>query len=800
MARMDRMDSMYRITGWTANICLVLFLAGTGMLSAAIADAQSLEAGAAKVDITAPVGSPLNGYGARMGKNSTGVHDPLWARALYLDDGQTRLFLVGLDLVAVNPELRQRVLELAPPVVPAEHILLTATHTHSGQGSMVRNPMVRFVSGRFIPEVLESTAQGIAEAMRLAYESRRRAALGYGVGPHGGLSSNRRYSGGPVDDQLGVIAVEDADGNPISIVANFAGHPTSIGDADMFLFSADYPGYFYLEIEKLLGETCVPIFLNGALGNQTISAPEGKGGWARTEAVGRLLARKTKEIQDTIAYGPASLRVVYKNAELPLTLAEVLQPREVLLAGLEINDLLLSFFPGEPCVELGHEMRRRALARGYDAHFSVGLGNDYIMYFVPRHLYPDLTYESVMTFFGPGIEDWFYRQFESMMSKLPVDDEEVMPDSEETGDPAAYQEVTHGLLLELHGSPEARGQVRGRAMIAGIQQKYEERVLQAVAAGHWIPNTGWWQYLPSFLDPIALALPMLGMGSRPLLKGLSMDLIREMEATAEAARLPFDGFWLLQHAPLYDAVQDKTLLFNAPLCTIVAVVGDRAGADDLIVGRNLDWPFEEKPVVTRVRPDSGRSFMQVGFEWNAGVFTGMNDKGLILCVERVDGSPQSVPERAPVEFLLRDILQSAETCSAAVELLKAAAWLRGIHVLAAGFDNGKPRAVVVEYHGTPVVREPEKGLLPGILPDTPGASPEALARYARLSECLADVRIIGERDIKRAMTEHDSASSAWNENTRHSTVFLPKAKKLLAAFPDPNHAPGEYNVLTFEKD
>ena len=87
--------------------------------------AHAFEAGAAKQEITPPVGAPLNGYGNRMGRPSISVHDPLWARALYLDDGTTRLILVNADLCFINPELRARVLEFAPPEVPK---ILTLFH------------------------------------------------------------------------------------------------------------------------------------------------------------------------------------------------------------------------------------------------------------------------------------------------------------------------------------------------------------------------------------------------------------------------------------------------------------------------------------------------------------------------------------------------------------------------------------------------------------------------------------------------------------------------------------------------
>ena len=108
------------------------------------ASAYALEAGAAKVEITPPVGTPMNGYGARMGRSSTGVHDPLWSRCLYLDDGETKVLLVNTDLCMINAELRARVLELAPEDVPPENIILTATHTHSAQGGMHRYFAIAF--------------------------------------------------------------------------------------------------------------------------------------------------------------------------------------------------------------------------------------------------------------------------------------------------------------------------------------------------------------------------------------------------------------------------------------------------------------------------------------------------------------------------------------------------------------------------------------------------------------------------------------------------------------------------------
>ena len=768
----------------------------------ACAFADALEAGAAKIDITAPVGTPLSGYGARMGRNSTSVHDPVWARTLYLDDGETRLFLVSVDLIGIMPELRARVLELASDTVSPENIILTATHTHSAQGATTRNILIRFVSGRYIPEVLEQTAQGIVDSMRNAYDKRKRAALGYAVGAHEGLSVNRRYADGPIDEQIGVILVEDADGNPISIVTNFSAHPTSVGGEDFFSFSSDYPGFYYLEMEELLGPSCVPIFLNGAQGNQTTGNPEQKSGWERTESVGRSLARLAYKTAGYIMFGDVTLRVHYKEAALPATLLDILLPDRVFLQSLEINDLLINFFPGEACVELALEARRRALARGYEAQFSVGLANNHLMYFVPRHLYSDPTYESTSTFYGPGIEDWFYEQFESMMSR-PVSRDDNKEQTEHKQPPVLLvHEIPNGVVVDLEGTPREIGIARGGEFLEDIQRLYEMRVVSKVDRGEWTPSSGMLRYIPSFLETKALMLPVLGMGSRVLLQELSLDLIREMEGMASGADLPFDAFWLLQHAPLYDLIEEKTALFAAPLCTMFAAVGERAGADELIVGRNLDWALPEQNVITRTRPTSGNAFMQAGFPWNAGVFTCMNETGLTVCVERVQTSGITRPDKAPIEFILRDIMQFSDDYNTALNRLRRSAHISGVHVLLAGFVEDEPRAAIVEFGKEIVVREEKNGLLLGVLPDNTVADEFTIGRYATIQSFFADMRIIGDLDAQRVLTSFDAASretvslgDVWNDHTRHSVVLLPKFRRMNLALPDNDGNPGDFLTI-----
>ena len=78
------------------NVFPLLTLCAALLLLALPADAE-LRAGAAQTDITPPVGTPSAGYGNRRGRGMEGVHDPLLATALVIDNGETMIAFVGVD-------------------------------------------------------------------------------------------------------------------------------------------------------------------------------------------------------------------------------------------------------------------------------------------------------------------------------------------------------------------------------------------------------------------------------------------------------------------------------------------------------------------------------------------------------------------------------------------------------------------------------------------------------------------------------------------------------------------------------
>src|SRR5580704_13826714 len=93
-----------------------------------------LQAGFATANITPPLDLELAGFGPFMERRATAIHDPLLAHAMVLAAEGKRFAIVSCDLLAVSQELTQSVRRQveAGTGIPGPHIMVCATHTHSG--------------------------------------------------------------------------------------------------------------------------------------------------------------------------------------------------------------------------------------------------------------------------------------------------------------------------------------------------------------------------------------------------------------------------------------------------------------------------------------------------------------------------------------------------------------------------------------------------------------------------------------------------------------------------------------------
>jgi hypothetical protein len=222
---------------------------------------MTVRAGFAQLDITPPAGLPLGGYGMRTG-GADGALDPLFCRAVVLDDDTGPVAVVVLDLVYVFADWTARVRVRAGEVLglAADRLLISATHTHAGPG-VFRSALSSDVRLRCYEDAL---VDRVVECLCAANAASTPAHLRCGKAAAAGVAANRRDPSLPIDEAVRVLCVHDESGQLRGVLANFACHPTVLSAAN-HSYSADL---FGAAVETASHELGVPVLLtNGAAGD-----------------------------------------------------------------------------------------------------------------------------------------------------------------------------------------------------------------------------------------------------------------------------------------------------------------------------------------------------------------------------------------------------------------------------------------------------------------------------------------------------------------------------------------------------
>ena len=255
-----------------AIVGLGLMLTGAEWNSASAENV--FRAGACAVD-TSPRKLPaiVNGY--TFERIVDKIHDPLFARCLVLDDGSTRVAIVVVDICVMPRDLIDRAKQLAGERtgIPADRMLISATHTHSAPSVMSA------LGSNADPDYVEYLPGRIAEGIRLAAQRLEPAQIGWtvaaatehthsrrwimrpdqiGVDPFGKWHDRAKMCpayedplavgpAGPVDADLTLLSVRSPDGRPIALWANYGMHYFHAKP-----ISAGYYGRYVGKITKLI--------------------------------------------------------------------------------------------------------------------------------------------------------------------------------------------------------------------------------------------------------------------------------------------------------------------------------------------------------------------------------------------------------------------------------------------------------------------------------------------------------------------------------------------------------------------
>jgi neutral ceramidase len=256
-----------------AAVVAVLAASGAVAADAARADDAKFNVGTSTRDLTPQAPVPMWGYGARHAALSQGSLDPLNAKTIVIQAGDQKLAIVGTDIgrgptQAMMAKIRKEVKEKAG----IDHVMISGSHSHHG-------PVIELVDkdglgkGKFDDAVAYSQKlpDMLIEAILEADRNAKPAKLGIGT-RNTTLNRNRHTKRQPpaTEPMLAVMRFDDEQGKPISILVNFAAHPTMI-NAMVLKFSADYPGAMKKKVEEQLGTHCV--FMQGASGDLSANPP-----------------------------------------------------------------------------------------------------------------------------------------------------------------------------------------------------------------------------------------------------------------------------------------------------------------------------------------------------------------------------------------------------------------------------------------------------------------------------------------------------------------------------------------------
>lgn len=298
-----------------------------------------LRVGVAEQDITPPTEFPMAGYYHE--RLAEGTINPLKAKAIVFRQGDTAAALVVCDLIGISTDLSREVRRLASAQtgIPASHIVISATHTHTApdymkelclylgsekQASLRSEYIEKLIHGPVTAIVdADASAKPVSLACGVATEStpvafNRRSVMRDGsVQTWQGVNNpNRIGAAGPIDPQIGVVAIRDAeDGTTRGIFSNFALHCDTVGGSQ---WSADYPFFIERTLRSELGSELISIFSTGCCGDinhiNPASSERNPSDFIGNSIGDSILA----QLAELTAIDPTHLAVKSEVVELPL--------------------------------------------------------------------------------------------------------------------------------------------------------------------------------------------------------------------------------------------------------------------------------------------------------------------------------------------------------------------------------------------------------------------------------------------------------------------------------------------------
>lgn len=378
-----------------------------------------------------------------------GVHDDPYAVLLLIEDGETRILFIGLDVclasLSIMAGMRAQISALLG--IPDELIVVSTTHTHSCPNGLREDSLIAhdtpgyadFVSGIVVQAASLLPARLVEVRSEILSTHIR------------GWYSNRNGADKPFDDEGFLIRFVTADGAVAGAMQNFNCHSTVVGAHNM-LVTADLQGSVRAELSPWVG--CVPYAFTGAsgdLGNRQFRKGNGfdelrrvsvgiaaefmKGSFQPIALQEPCVREFRHEVDyDNTAYFPTYERQLSEARAIladggasadakKLAITEVskisakLQQERIafplVLRVIDFGPLAFVTFPGELGSMLGVRIKEMF---PHKTCIVIGYANDAQGYFVPKDDF-GLGYESFVTKLPPGGIEAVLDEFEEWLNQ-----------------------------------------------------------------------------------------------------------------------------------------------------------------------------------------------------------------------------------------------------------------------------------------------------------------------------------------------------------------------------------------------
>ncbi len=369
------------------------------------------KAGAAKATITPRDHLWMAGYAARK-KPADGIAQDLFAKALALEDhaGQ-RAVIVTLDFIGVGRSLRDAVVArcLSDYQLAADAILFNASHTHCGPSLSIQDGVEEQLK-QYRAELENTLVKIIGQAVERLAPAR----ISYSQGRCGFAMNRRRPSekgyqnrptfAGPVDHEVPVLAVQNAENKVIALAFGYACHATTVFSttlapaAPTFMFHGDYPGFAQQALEQAYPDA-VALFVNGCSGDQN---PYPRNGEFPGKQPLEMAEQHGKSLATAVVAGmqggsrpiAGSIRAV--TGEVTLERNEGKPDHNYLVQAMRLGDALTLVALGSETVvdyslRLKHEIKSPAV-------WIAGYSNEMVGYVPSRRVAAEGGYEAGMNF------------------------------------------------------------------------------------------------------------------------------------------------------------------------------------------------------------------------------------------------------------------------------------------------------------------------------------------------------------------------------------------------------------------